>query len=97
MKKQRKLLLIALLLLLISFGIVVAQTSTNFNSLRFVMLSGGTSDSDNYNVTSVIGQPTTGDSSSSSFKATGGFLFPIQSSNPDSAQGRKIYLPLILR
>jgi len=94
---KRKLLLFALVLLLISFGIVVAQTSINFSSHRFVMLSGGSSDSANYNVTSVIGQPATGDANSSNFKAISGFLIPIQSINPDSTLNQKIYLPVILR
>ncbi len=50
---KRKLLLLALVLLLISVGLVVAQSSTNYTMQRFVMMSGGAADSANYSVTSV--------------------------------------------
>ena len=54
---QRKLVLLVLVLLLISVGIVVAQSSANFIVQRFVVAGGGSADSANYALTSVIGQP----------------------------------------
>ena len=56
---RRKILLFALLLLLISAGIVVAESSTHLITQRFVLVAGGTADSANYTVTSVFGQPAT--------------------------------------
>lgn len=84
---QRKFLLLALLLLLISVGIVVAQSSPNFSVQRTAMLSGGATDSVNYSVTSVIGQPAAGIGSGANYKVSAGFL------QPDS--GNVVFLPMI--
>lgn len=78
MKNQRKLLLLFLVLLLISVGLVVAQSSTNYAAQRSVLLGGGSADSASYSVTSVIGQPSTDLVDGSSYKVSGGFLFPVQ-------------------
>jgi hypothetical protein len=75
-------------ILLISAGIVVAQSSTNYRLQRSVLLSGGLSDSTNYQVNSVIGQPATGVSDSSNYNATAGFLYP---------SGFKVWLPVIVK
>jgi hypothetical protein len=85
---QRKLLLLILVLLLISVGMVVAQSSTNFILQRSVLLSGGLVDSANYKVNSVIGQPATGVVDSSNYQVTAGYLSP--------ESGYKVWLPVIL-
>ena len=89
---QRKLLLLALVLLLISVGIVVAQSSTNYILQRSVMISGGSADSANYSVTSVIGQPATGVVDSSNYRVSAGFLQPLQ-----QGSGYSVWLPVILK
>ncbi len=89
---QRKLYFLVLVLLLISVGIVVAQSSNNFTLERFVTMSGGTADSTNYKVDSVIGQPATDVVVSSSYKVSGGFLYPT---GPGSGTVRKVWLPVI--
>lgn len=73
---KRKLLLLALVLLLISVGLVVAQSSTNYTMQRFVMFSGGAADSASYTVTAVIGQPATDVVVSANHKVSAGFLQP---------------------
>ncbi len=88
--KKRKLLLLALALLLISVGMVVAQSSTNYVLQRSVMFSGGMADSANYSVTSVIGQPATDVVVGASHTVSAGFL------QPDSG-GFKVYLPLMTK
>ena len=86
---KRKLLLLALVLLLISVGLVVAQSSTNYTMQRFVMMSGGAADSANYSVTSVIGQPATDVVVSANHNLSAGFLQP----NSDFV----VYLPVIVK
>lgn len=90
----KKMLLLALLLLLITVGMVAAQSSTNFIVQRFVLAGGGSAQSANYGVSSVIGQPATDTASSPNFKVSAGFLYPIGQS---PAYGRKIWLPVIVR
>ena len=90
--KQRKLLLFALALLLISIGVVAAQTATNYSTQRFVMVGGGSADSANYTVTSVLGQAATGVVDSPNYKITGGFLHPAQER---SSSDQRLWLPLI--
>jgi hypothetical protein len=86
---QRKLLLLALMLLLLSVGIVVAQSSTNYVLERSVMLSGGASESANYSVSSVIGQPATDLGKSANYQLSAGFLQPNS--------GSVIFLPIIVK
>ena len=89
MMKKRKLLLLALVLLLISVGMVVAQSSTNFILQGSAMFSGGLADSANYKVTSVIGQPATDVVVSANHRVSAGFM------QPDSSF--EVYLPLVTR
>jgi hypothetical protein len=91
---QRKLVLLVLVLLLITVGIVVAQSSANFIVQRFVVAGGGSAESANYAVTSVIGQPDTDVVDSSNYKVSAGFLHPLQH---DSGDDNKIWLPVLLR
>ena len=76
--KQGKLLPLVILLLLLSVGIVVAQSSGSYEMQRFVTLSGGAADSTSYAVTSVIGQPATGIADSANYTVSAGFLRPLQ-------------------
>ena len=89
MMMKRKLLILVLVLLLISVGIVAAQSSTNYILQRSVMLSGGVSDSANYTVNSVIGQPATGVVDSANHQVSAGFLYP--------PLGYKVWLPMIIK
>lgn len=89
MKIQRKLLLFALALLLISVGMVAAQSSTNYVMQRFVMMSGGSAKSAHYTVTSVIGQPFTDVADSAHYKVSAGFLHP--------KSDFYVWLPIIIR
>ncbi|MGB3717733.1 MAG: hypothetical protein WA996_25200 [Candidatus Promineifilaceae bacterium] len=91
---QRKLVLLVLVLLLISVGIVVAQSSTNYIVQRFVVTGGGSAESANYTVTSVIGQPATDVVDSSNYRVSAGFLHPLQH---DSGFDNKTWLPVILK
>ncbi len=91
---QRKFILIVLVLLLISVGIVVAQSSTHFTLERFVTMSGGTADSASYKVNVVIGQPATDVVVSSSYKMSGGFLYP---NGQGSGVERKVWLPVMFK
>jgi hypothetical protein len=91
---RRKLILLVLVLLLISVGIVAAQSSTNYIVHRFATISGGLVDSANYAVTSAIGQPATDVVDSSNYKVSGGFLFPLPQ---DSVLYERIRLPVILK
>ena len=86
---KRKLLLLALLLLLISAGLVVAQSSTNYTLQRFTMFSGGASDSANYALHSVIGQPDTDVVVSANHKVSAGFLQP--------GSDFMVYLPVVVK
>lgn len=86
---KRKLLLLVFALLLISVGMVTANSSSNYILERFVMMSGGSANSANYQVDAVIGQTATGAVVSSNHKVTAGFLYP------DSSY--EVWLPLILR
>lgn len=83
-----KLILFLIVLLVVSVGIVVAQSSSHFVVQRHVVGSGGLSDSANYSVTSVIGQQATDVGGSTNFKVSAGFLQP---------QGSQVYLPLIVK
>lgn len=85
---RRKLLLLALLLL-ISVGIVVAQSSANFTLHRAVLLSGGAAESASYEVKSVIGQPATGLVNDANYQVSAGFLQP--------GFGNTVWLPMIVR
>ena len=85
---RHKIVLLVLALLLISVGIVVAQSSTNFIGQRFVVTSGGSAESANYSVTSVIGQPDTDVVDSLNYRVSAGFLHPLQ---------HEIWLPIILK
>ena len=90
--KQHKLYLFALMFLLLSVGIVVAQKSTNYEVHRFVTVSGGTANSANYTINAVIGQPAVTVADGANYKSSAGFLFPVQN------DGRfDIYLPLVLK
>lgn len=91
---HRKLVLLVLVLLLISVGIVVAQSSANFIVQRFVVAGGGSAESANYAVTSVIGQPDTDVVDSSNYKVSAGFLHPLQQG---SSSSETIRLPVILK
>ncbi len=91
---HRKLVLLVLVLLLISVGIVVAQSSANFIVQRFVVAGGGSAESANYAVTSVIGQPDTDVVDSSNYKVSAGFLHPLQQG---SGLSETIRLPVILK
>lgn len=91
---QRKLLILALVLLLLPVGIGVAQSSSNFVMQRFAMIGGGSADSANYMVTSVIGQPVTAVVDSSDYQVSAGFLIPRQR---DSVLEEKIWLPMIFK
>ncbi len=94
MKIQRKLLLIALALLLISVGTVVAASSADFVTPRFVMTGGGVAGSSHYTITSVFGQAVTDVADSPHYKVSGGFLFP---GRQGSHGGEQIWLPVIRR
>jgi hypothetical protein len=91
---QRKVLLLALALLLTPVGLVAAQSSTNFVTERFVVVGGGSADSASFSVTSVIGQPATDLVNSSNYKVSGGFLYP---SLQEPFSDQKTWLPLIIK
>ena len=86
---KRKLLFLVLALLLISVGLAAAQSSANYVMERFVMISGGSANSANYQVDAVIGQPATGVVVSSNHKVSSGFLYPDAN--------YEVWLPLILK
>ncbi|MFK7801463.1 MAG: hypothetical protein AB8G95_07530 [Anaerolineae bacterium] len=88
---KRKLILIALLMLLIPIGLAVAQSSTNFRSNRFSQMSGGSSESTNYRVRSITGQPLAETSQSANFSVTSGFLAP------NGPSDTLVWLPLVGR
>lgn len=88
----RKLLFFLLILLLISAALVSAQSLMNYNSQRFVLVSGGSAASQSFAVTSVTGQPITSVTNSAHYQVSGGFLFPHQ---PGYFGVQRIYLPLI--
>ena len=73
---KRKIAILILTLLLLTVGLVGAGSSPNYSVQRSVTLSGGVSESANYKVTSVIGQPLTGISDSANYEVSAGFLFP---------------------
>jgi hypothetical protein len=85
-----KFILFLIVLLVVSVGIVAAQSSSNFVVQRHVVGSGGVADSANYKVTSVIGQQATDVGGSANFKVSAGFLYPLE-------QGSKIYLPIVIK
>ncbi len=93
---QRKLLLLALVLLLMPVGLVAAQSSTNYVTQRFVIVGGGSADSASFSVTSVIGQPATDIVNSSNYKVSGGFLHPFLPPQ-SSSSGKKTWLPIIFK
>ena len=86
---QRKLLLLALALLLISGGMVAAQSSLNFTAQRFVLVGGDSASSTNYKVNSVFGQPATHVVNSPNYKVSAGFLQPNS--------GYTVWLPVIIK
>lgn len=92
MMMRRKFLLLALMLLLISVGIVIAQSSSNYTSQRFVTVSGGSADSAHYKITSVLGQPATGLGNSQTYKVSDGFLYPLQSGSDFN-----LWLPIVIK
>lgn len=94
MNIQHKLLLVALALLLISVGTVVAASSVNFVTPRSVMTGGGAAGSSHYAVTSVFGQAVTNVADSPHYKVSGGFLFPGRQGSHGDEQ---IWLPVIQR
>lgn len=88
---KHKFLFIGIVLLLISTGIVFAQSSTNYQIHRFTFMSGGVSDSAHYKVNAVIGQPATGTSTSSNHVVTAGFLYRPSTLN------YKVNLPIVIQ
>ena len=92
--KQGKLLPLVILLLLLSVGIVVAQSSSSYEMQRFVTLSGGAADSTSYAVTSVIGQPLTDVVESANYKVSGGFLHPY--AQDAIVFDQKLMVPVVL-
>lgn len=93
MKMQHKLLFLALFLLLVSTGLVFAQSSANYILQRSALVSGGSTSSANYKVDSVIGQTATGQVSSvgSTYQGSIGFLNAADGARYD------VYLPLVVR
>jgi hypothetical protein len=85
-----KFILFLIVLLVVSVGIVAAQSSSNFVVQRHVVGSGGVSDSANYKVTSVIGQQATDVGGSANFKVSAGFLHPLGAKST-------VYLPIIVK
>ncbi len=94
MNVQRKLLLLALALLFISVGTVVAASSASYVTPRFVMTGGSVAGSTHYAVTSVFGQAVTNVADSPRYKVSGGFLFPHRQGSHGDEQ---IWLPVIRR
>lgn len=90
MTRQRMLAFLVVLLLLISVGTVVAQSSADFVVHRTTLLSGGISNSADFTVHSVIGQPSVGVVETAGIQGTVGYLFPLP-------QGGRLYLPLMAR
>jgi len=88
--RQRRFLLFTLALLLISAGVVAAQSSTNYVTHRFVVSGGGSATSAHYTVNSVFGQPATDVVVSPTYKVSGGFLHPLQ-------QESRVWLPGIFK
>ena len=87
---RKKLVLLALLLLLIPVGLALGQSSASFIVQRFTLVGGGSADSASYKVTSVIGQPATGSVDSAGYQVTAGFLQP-------GPEYQDIWLPLVTR
>ena len=97
MVQRKRFLPVLLLLLLIPVGIVAAESSSSSYVLqRSVMVGGGSADSAGFSVTSVIGQPATDVTNSSSFKVSGGFLFPVSQAAPAPSDERT-WLPIVLK
>lgn len=88
---QRKLWLLALLLLLTPVGIAAGHSSTTHVSPRVVMVGGGSAHSASFSVTAVIGQPATDAAASANYKVSGGFLFPLG----QAANDKQLWLPMI--
>ena len=89
---QRRLLILAFVLVLMPAGMASARSLTTDISQRFVTLGGGSADSAGYSVTAVIGQPATGVASSANFKTSAGFLYP---QGQDSVIDYQLWLPLV--
>ena len=89
--KQRLLLPLLLLLLLLSVGLVMANTSSTYELQRFATMSGGTASSASYTVNVVIGQPATSVGSSANYAVSSGFLRP----ETQLRGGHEIMLPAI--
>ncbi len=88
--RQRRLLLFTLALLLISAGVVAAQSSTNYATHRFGVSGGGSATSAHYTVKSVFGQAATDGVGSPNYKVSGGFLHPLR-------QDTRVWLPGIFK
>jgi hypothetical protein len=88
---KRKFLFIALVLLLISVGVVFAQSSPNYQIQRFSLTSGGVSESAHYKVDAVIGQPATGNISGANHIVSAGFLYRSFGSK------HTVNLPIVIR
>lgn len=88
---KRHILFFSLLFLLISTGIVLANAPSSFVLHRFVALSGGTADSANYEVRSVIGQPSVGTIVNAEHKVSSGF-FP-----QEDVHIHRIWLPVVTK
>ncbi len=82
-------LILIVSVLLLSAGLVLAQSSASFVLHRFELAGGGVSTSTSYRLTGVIGQETTSLTDSAQYQLSGGFLFPNQK--------RGIWLPAVLR
>lgn len=91
---KHKLLIFIFALVLIPIGVVVAQSSTSYVTQRYVLAGGGSANSANFAVVSVIGQTTTDVAGSSNFKVSGGFLHPRKTT---SSSPKGIWLPVIFR
>lgn len=93
MKKFKRLLLLCVLLL-IPVGVVSTQSSVNYNVERTAIVSGGASSSASYAAVSVIGQPATDVTTSSSYQVSGGFL---HSRLAEGTSGYYLWLPVTLK
>ncbi len=93
MTTVRKLILIALVLLLISAGIVAAQSSMLLGAQRSALFSGGPTESRSYQARSVIGQPAAGAAESFNYRVTAGFLAPTTQQDVDF----ELWLPAVLK
>jgi len=80
--------------LLTRSGAAAGQSPANWVAHRYVTLSGSSADSTNYSVVTVVGQPVTSITESSSFKVTGGFL---HAQHQEQKTEHNIWLPIIAK